>query len=457
MKKLFYIVLLIFTYGTITHSQSKFYLYTDYALFKSTDTKSIFELYFAVNQKDLVYISNGGALLGQANFDIQIMDKAKEKVVFNDSFGLQSNVNDSSVATLKNKVLGQQNFTLPASNYKMRIIGYDFNKKDKKDTLYYDFVINNFDSTKTSLSDIQLAINIEKSSDANSIFYKNGLEITPNPDALYGMNLNKLAYYFEVYSITKDFKGDDISLEASIYDLSNNLIKQNIKNEKSKHDAFVEAGFISVDSLEKGPYTFKVKLIDKNTGFSLEKEKKFHIYNMTKNVSSDLDNEKDYLASEYKTMSLEKLDDEYNKAQYIRTSDETNTYEKLKNLDEKRKFMFHFWKKRRYDPNSPANTFKLDYYKRINEANLYYKQGFMEGWKTDRGRIYVTYGKPSEIETHPNESDSKAYEIWTFSNVQGGAKCVFAEYELGTGMYHLVHSTIRGEFSDTDWQDKLKK
>jgi len=456
MKKLLLIFLASLTFSS-AFAQDKFMLFADYGLFRFSESKSTVEFYFSANQRDLKYNFNNGEYTGQLNIEINIFDKAKDKVVFNDIFGLISKVSDTARAKLTNKLIGQQNFTLPISDYVIKLIGSDNNNKAKCDTVKFAFSLSNYDSLKTIISDIQLSTGLQKSTENNSIFYKNGYEITPNPDALYGMNLNTIYYYFEVYSLKKDFKSDNIYVVLTITDLSNNIIRQIVKPEKSRADAFFELGKIEIDSLEKGSYLLKAKMLDSTSGFSIEREKKFFVYNKSKNISGDQADEKAFLLSEYKTLAQEKVDEEYEKSLYIRSTPETEEYAKLKNLDEKRRFLFYFWAKRKINPNSPVNDFKVEYFKRINDANRYYKQGFMDGWKTDKGRIYVIYGKPSEIENHPNEADSKAYEIWSFNNIQGNAICVFAEDEIGGGIFHLVHSTIRGEFSDTDWKTKIKK
>ena len=455
MKKIISIFLICFFYTSIIFSQSKLFFYSDYSVFKYTDDKSIIELYFSVNQRDLKYTGTNNNFTGQANIEISIFDKSKGKVVFDDFFGLQSKVSDTSKATINNKLIGQQNFTLSSGEYLIKLIGSDFNNPVKCDTQSIPVVIPVFDKSKTNISEIELSTNIINSTDKKSIFYKYGLEITPNPDALFGMNLTTISYYIELYNIKKDFTGDSNYILATVTDLSNNILLYSSKYEESKSDAFVETGSLKIDSLDKGAYLLKIKLLDSLSGKYLEKEKKFFVYNKSKVNLSDQNDEKNFLISEYKTMSIEKLEDEYNKSLYIRTTPENNAFDKLKSIDEKRKFMFNFWKKRSYNPNSTLNEYKTDYFKRVNEANLLYKQGFMEGWKTDRGRIYITYGKPSEIEAHPNEADSKGYEIWTYEAIQGGAICVFAEREIGSGTYYLVNSTIRGELQDHSWDTKL--
>jgi hypothetical protein len=73
-----------------------------------------------------------------------------------------------------------------------------------------------------------------------------------------------------------------------------------------------------------------------------------------------------------------------------------------------------------------------------------------EGYRSDRGRVYIVYGAPDDVERHPNEVDSKPYEIWSFHNIQGGVIFVFVQRNQG-GDYDLVHSTHRNELHDENW------
>ncbi len=458
MKKLFFIFIITsLLLPTLIFSQNKFYFDADYSIFKSSDSVSIIELYFAFNQRNLTYVKSNNGFDAMANIEINIFDKDKDKLIFSDIYGLQSNVSDTNKVKLTSKLIGQQNFKLSTGKYLFTLIGSDHNDKMKFDTLKFDVIIPFYDSKKTFLSEIQLATSIDKSADSKSIFYKNGLEITPNPNMLYGMNLNTLWYYLELYSIKNEFSGDSVFLITSITDLSNNIILQKIKKEKSNSGAFAEIGSFKIDSLEKGSYFLKVELIDKQNQNSILKEKKFFIYNQSKSDITTKDDEQDFLRSEYVTMKEDKLDDEFDKSIYIRTQTETDEYKKLKTVDEKRKYLFKFWKKRDDNPLTVVNEFKVKYFASISEANRLFKQGFTEGWKTDKGRIYIIYGKPNDIESYPFEAETKGYEIWHYELIEGGSICVFIELQPGSGFYVLEHSTIRGELRNDDWKSKLKK
>ena len=78
-----------------------------------------------------------------------------------------------------------------------------------------------------------------------------------------------------------------------------------------------------------------------------------------------------------------------------------------------------------------------------------------EGWQTDRGRVYLLYAEPDEVERFPNQGDSKPYEIWQYNQIESGVIFVFID-RTGLGDYTLVHSTKRGELQDESWQQHLQ-
>src|SRR3954468_17318727 len=86
---------------------------------------------------------------------------------------------------------------------------------------------------------------------------------------------------------------------------------------------------------------------------------------------------------------------------YIITDEERAAFKKLQTDEEREQFIEQFWLRRDPTPDSVENEFKEEHYRRIAYANEHYASG-IPGWKTDRGRIYITYGPPDEIESHPS-------------------------------------------------------
>ncbi len=83
---------------------------------------------------------------------------------------------------------------------------------------------------------------------------------------------------------------------------------------------------------------------------------------------------------------------------YIISDEERKAFKRLNTDDERENFIEQFWMRRDPTPDTEENEFKEEHYRRIAYANEHYASG-IPGWKTDRGRIYIVYGPPDEIES----------------------------------------------------------
>ena len=126
---------------------------------------------------------------------------------------------------------------------------------------------------------------------------------------------------------------------------------------------------------------------------------------------------------------------------YIITSEERVTYKNLQSDPEREHFIEQFWLRRDPTPGTPENEFKEEHYRRIAYANDHFAAA-ISGWKTDRGRIYITYGPPDEKETHPSGSATQPYpyEQWLYHLIEGVGTNVVVEFidPNKTGEYRMT-------------------
>jgi len=153
-------------------------------------------------------------------------------------------------------------------------------------------------------------------------------------------------------------------------------------------------------------------------------------------------------------MSEEEIDDLFNKSKYVATNPEIDKYKALSTEEAKREFIYNFWKSRDENSSDDRNESYLNYTKRVSESDNKFSAMGKPGWKTDRGRVFIIYGEPSEIERHPNETGTRPYEIWKYENLEGGVYFVFGDL-TGFNDYQLIHSTKRGELRDDYWQRRI--
>lgn len=106
---------------------------------------------------------------------------------------------------------------------------------------------------------------------------------------------------------------------------------------------------------------------------------------------------------------------------------------------------------RQYWAARPAGS-REDFEARCDESDVY-ATIFREGWQTDRGRVYIMFGRPDEVERAPIQVDILPYETWSYYG-QGTDSFVFVDRD-GSGNYEQVYSTVPGEVSYSNWRSML--
>jgi TonB family protein len=125
---------------------------------------------------------------------------------------------------------------------------------------------------------------------------------------------------------------------------------------------------------------------------------------------------------------------------YIITDRERAEYKKLTTDGERDQFIEHFWLVRDPTPGTPENELKEEHYRRIAFANEHFASANLPGWKTDRGRIYIPWGPPDEIDAHSGDGSVFPYEMWRYRSIEGlGQNVDFGFTDLArNGEYRLT-------------------
>jgi GWxTD domain-containing protein len=154
---------------------------------------------------------------------------------------------------------------------------------------------------------------------------------------------------------------------------------------------------------------------------------------------------------------FKELDSQYKKwlnedVVYIITPEERSAFVHLQTNEEREQFIEQFWQRRNPDPDSADNTFKEEHYRRIAYANEHYASG-IPGWKSDRGRIYIMWGPPDEVDSHPSggtydrpasegggNTSTFPFEDWRYRYLEGIGEDVNLEFvdPSMTGEFHLT-------------------
>ena len=190
------------------------------------------------------------------------------------------------------------------------------------------------------------------------------------------------------------------------------------------------------------------------TGVSLAADKKAAENGQRETIARPLsDKEKkrreDKLRKELETPFRKWLNEDVT---YIITDEERTTWKRLATDEEREQFIEQFWLRRDPSPDSQENEYKEEHYRRIAYTNERYASG-IPGWKSDRGRIYITFGPPDELEDHPSggtyerpieegggTTSTFPFQKWRYRWIEGVGQDINIEF---------VDTTMTGEFRMT--------
>jgi GWxTD domain-containing protein len=129
---------------------------------------------------------------------------------------------------------------------------------------------------------------------------------------------------------------------------------------------------------------------------------------------------------------------------YIIDDAERAAFQNLTTNAERDCFIEQFWLRRDPTPGTSANEFKDEHYRRIAYAGKHFATASgAPGWQTDRGHIYIVYGPPDEIDSHPKASHPYAVELWLYRHLEGigdNSTITFVD-KTGRGDYHAAPGT----------------
>ena len=455
MKK---IIVIVFLFSSVLYSQDKFSFEFDYAKFKYDSTKTYLELYYSVGQSNLQpYSEEDNTYIG-AYLDISIIDTASKNVLVDTRYLSRSKILSQNDTTYKRQnLIGNLGFILNSGTYLFKITGTDI--EDSNNTLSYTEIIkvSEFPSERYSISDIQLSTRIvSDSKNTKSIFYKNTMEVYPNPQNIYTEAMPVLFFYSELYNLNLEkYKNGNLLLVQQLNDSYGKTLKVKKKIIHTRNNSVVEAGVINLKKYPTGSYSLLLSIFEDSTNVGISSAKRFYLINPSVKVENQyLVNNMDVKSSEFGILSEEECDELFEVSEPIALKEDIDNYNSLKSEESKREFLFDFWKMRDQVPDTPRNEFKEEYMERVKFVDAKYRTFVSRGVHTDRGRVYLLYDEPDETDNFPSEHNMKPYEIWTYYNIEGGVIFVFGDVS-GYGNYELLHSTKRGELRDDYWKRRI--
>lgn len=454
MKKL--LLLLVFLSPFALRAQNNLNFDFDYARFGYDSLSNYIEFYYSFGLSNLKVVQKDNGYAANAVLHIKIADTVNNNVIVDKDWKVENRISDTSKVSLNKNLVGVIGFIVPKGSYKCTVIGKDGNNESKIKTINETISIDPLIGKNLALSDIELATNIkQEGADTASIFYKNTLEVQPNPTMVFGEGIPVLFYYSEIYNMMKNTAQNNLLLKSYLFNSKGYKLLEKSKTIAKGDAARVEVGTLNLMKYPTDTYTLVINAIDSAANVVSTSSKRMYVYNpAVKDTFSAIASSNELLSSEYSVLTTEECDQQFEKAKYIVTPTESDQYNKLTSVEGKRDFLLKFWKRRDQDPSTPVNEFKNQYMERVRLSDEKYGTINKKGMKTDRGRVYILYGEPDEIDRYPNDMDKKPYEVWHYNSIEGGVVFIFGDIS-GFSDYQLLHSTKRGELRDDEWARRI--
>lgn len=367
-----------------------------------------------------------------------------------DKFILKQSVSSGDMKDM----LDVKRFVLPQGNYEIKLEVKDFN--DPVSTIE---VIKKWKvlSPDTPFSDI-VPLGAYHKAESDNPLVKNGIYMEPLPYHYVDTSFSKLDFYLEIYhtSETPD--------KLLMYEIkSSGMYNSGIAKYKKLKNTPVEVLILSLplDDVVSGRYSLAASLIDK----SKIKLDSVETDLMVSNVRADLKSlERDSLGLENSFVkSLADEDMDYILKAHLPITDQhlTNSLRELIKSGKpgsQKQFIYSLWKTK--IPENPEEGFKK--YMEVARAvdkKFYIAAGY--GFQSDRGHIFLKYGKPYNIISIDTETDAYPYEIWYYDYLpytgQTNVRFIFFNPSLSNSDFILLHSTCYGERMDPTWEQQIYK
>jgi GWxTD domain-containing protein len=387
--------------------------YQDFLNFASEEEgKTRLDIFIQVPYEEIQFVKSPNGFTAAYTATISVYDNEdKEKLLVEKSWKEKINAIDFQQTISKNNYnLSLKSFQLVPGKYFIvtSIEDEDSRKKYSSENIY-----NVRDLTEEiSISDLMLISKQTQAEGSNKILPNVSRNITSKRDGI--------PMFFEVYSNDSS----DVRIEFTVKDEEDNTVFEETirKNLTAERNQIIHT--IKDIALGLGNYKLLVE-----------------VYNSSDEMLADIT--KSFVSRWVGVpTAINDLDKAVDQLVYIATPSDISHIEDAENQDEKVQRYLDFWKEKDPTPNTELNELFNEYYRRVAYANENFSH-YIEGWRSDRGMVFIILGSPNNVDRHPFDLESKPYEVWQYYELN--RSFVFVD-ETGFGDYRLVTPLYGDDF-----------
>ncbi|MEN9994574.1 MAG: hypothetical protein RL762_1231 [Bacteroidota bacterium] len=447
MKK-YSLLLLLLCLGLLKNiqAQNKIKAYLDTKQFYAPEIGPYLEIYIEFAGYTAQFVPCEGGTKATVIVDCAIADSTG-KIVFKDFYALDSPISTDST---QNNFLEILRAPLSKGSYTLSIQLEDANREKSKISGTIPFEVL-YERNQLRFSSIEL-VDLAFKSEEQSRFTKSNYYIIPLLKNYFNKEMNNLPYYAEIYGAT-----GPIVLERKVINAQNGQAYPALASLDTLQPDAVLALLQELDltDLPSGTYQLQLSAQNLQTGQQANQVFDFERFNDNE-IAFDLSSMlldpafQQSIHSDSIAYYLESLIP-IAKPGEIRTLIDML---KQKDTSEMRKHIQAFWYQ-----TSGAKAYEqwIKYQSQVRSVEKHYANNYMEGFETDRGRVYLKYGQPNSVVVKESSPSEYPYEIWTYDKIgiYSNRRFVFYNPDLVSNNHRLLHSDMVGELRNPSWQQIL--
>ena len=425
--------------------------YLDHKVFFESSIGNYVEVQLQFLGLSLKYKGVEGGLQGEVA--IQLSIKSNGKIVASDAYRLQTPLMRDSIVE---DFFDLKRFALQPGNYELEVSLQDLNATNEPMSGKQQIEIRDLGS-KPTFSDIQVSETMTRT-DSSSVFTKSGYEMIPRISNYFTTEANTLPVYFEIYHPEKSVQA--VGIKQTIFQTKSKLEMEEFtrfsKHEVNQVQPVVRV--IDISKLPSGEYTLQYTLISKE---NQELAKSEYFFERSNEITEAITAENIVLDPAFQS-SITNDSVFYYMESLIPISKPAEIKNiisilKKKDSEQSRKYIQAFW-------IFSANGMKaydawMQYKGQVQLVQKLFSNNFMEGFETDRGRVYLQYGAPNYIIARESSPSDYPYEIWQYDKIKqySNKRFIFYNPDLVNNNYKLLHCDMIGELQNYRWQQALAK
>ena len=435
------------------------------------------EFFIRIPYREIKFLPAGDHFEATLRITVELLAKGGRRVGYQQRQAkLQSTVAEATLDSLLGEVYtvglvahrGKYHFKVTVEDMNVARRGLVYQMKDKKreGLVQGDLDMSDWLFQNPALSGIEFAWSVQDKT-PETPFAKGGLEVQPHPSAYYGYYKDVLSAYYEIYDLPPPPEGRPYRVRTMIFGGAADTVLESLDSlHVTEGTAWPHTLYADVSSLPSGHYRLRIDLMDPNGAKAIASSQAEF------DVLWDVDSWRPDAAEFYDIT-----------AQTLLTQEEAYNFRQL-SRGEKEAKLAGVWRAIDPTPDTAENELHSEFLNRIAYANAHYTV-FDKGMFSDRGRIWIQFGEPDEVQierlpvsektlgvvvdgqipkaskdllTNPDTGvvDTRPYEIWTYNlrghemvprhrmnEVSAGMKFVFVD-EQGYGDYTLRYSSVSG-------------